>query len=311
MSGCSIEDAFPGSMGDTARVARREERRRAKMCKGPALSFLKGGGEGSANSQNLAFSEGTSQQEAFDQDPDRQQYIKSKPIDAMERKEEAFVSGQLSDQKASNDVWVPRSKSLCDQAEEDAVKNLVGQQVDDIIGQKQRETLPKNIEGTSQLPDPRKSTFGSKVASYFGRGIDDGFADFSKSVNDNPGYQLTSQGADFLGSFGAVGLGKSAGVPTLATPSVNDAWKPLTPGGARSSYFDLLPPPGGQVRGGNGDAGVFSRDEKEALLKKLDFLFAKLDDIESKKNEYAHVEISLFVLSGLFLMYGLDLARRL
>jgi hypothetical protein len=299
MSGCSIEDAFPGSTGDAARIARREERRRAKMCKGPALSFLKGGGEG------------TNQQEAWEQDPDRQQYKKTKTPEALRSKEEAFLGGQYSDQKASNNVWVPRSKSLCDMAEDDAIKNLVGQQVDDVIGQASRETLPKNIEGTSQLPDPRKSTFGSKVASYFGKGIDDGFADFSKSLNDNPGYQLTSQGADFLGSFGAVGLGKSAGVPTLATPSINDAWKPLSPGGARSSFFEVLQPSSIESRAGNGDAGVFSRDEKEALLKKLDFLFAKLDDLQSKKNEYAHVEVSLFVLSGLFVMYGLDLARRL
>ncbi len=301
MSGCSIEEAFPGSGGDAARIARREERRRAKQCKGPALAFLKGGGEGTA-SQELAGDE---------QDADRQQYKKTKTPEAMKRQEDSFIGGQYSDQMSGNSVWVPRAKSMFEEKEEGDIKNLIGQQVDDVIGERSRETLPKHIEGTAQLPDPRKSTFGSKVASYFGRGMDDGFADFSKSPNDNPGYQLTEPGADFLGSFGAVGLGKSAGVPTLATPSVNDAWKPLTPGGARSSYFDLLPPPGGQMRGGNGDAGVFSREEKEALLKKLDFLFAKLDDLESKRSEYAHVEVSLFVLSGLFVMYGLDLARRL
>lgn len=301
MSGCSIEEAFPGSGGDAARIARREERRRAKQCKGPALSFLKGGGEGTA-SQELAED---------NQDADRQQYKKTKTPEAMKRQEDSFLGGQYSDQKSSNSVWIPKAKSLCDMAEDDSIKNLIGQRVDDVIGETSRDTLPKNIEGTSQLPDPRKSTFGSKTASYFGRGMDDGFADFSKNINDNPGYQLTEKNADFLGSFGAVGLGKSAGVPTLATPSVNDAWKPLTPGGARSSYFELLPPPGGQMREGNGDSGVFSRDEKEALLKKLDFLFAKLDDLEAKKNEYAHVEVSLFVLSGLFVMYGLDLARRL
>lgn len=298
MSGCSIDEAFPGSgtAEQSGKAARREERRRAKMCKGPALAFLKGNDGEGPTSQALA-----------DQDPDRQQYVKTKTPDALQRREESFLGGQFSDQSSSNYKWVPKAKGPGVEAEEEAIKNLIGQQVDDVIGQAQRNTLPKNIEGTSQLPDPRKSTFGSKTASYFGRGIDDGFADFSKSLNDNPGYELTKEaGADFLGSFGAVGLGKSAGVPTLATPSVNDAWKPLTPGGARSSFFELLPPPGGQVR-----ESVFSRQEKEDLLKKLDFLFAKIEDLESKRNEYAHVEIGLFITSGLFLIYGLDLARRL
>lgn len=295
MSGCSIDEAFPGSgtAEQSGKVARREERRRAKMCKGPALAFLKGQDDDS--------------QINADQDPDRQQYVKTKTPDALKRREESFLGGQFSDQNSSNYKWVPKAKGPGAEAEEEAIKNLIGQQVDDVIGQAQRNTLPKNIEGTSQLPDPRKSTFGSKTASYFGRGIDEGFADFSKSLNDNPGYELTKEaGADFLGSFGAVGLGKSAGVPTLATPSVNDAWKPLTPGGARSSFFDLLPSPGGEVR-----ESVFNRQEKEDLLKKLDILFAKIEDLESKRNEYAHVEIGLFITSGLFLIYGLDLARRL
>ena len=306
MSGCSIDEAFPGSSTaeQSGKVARREERKRAKMCKGPALAFLKGDGHGEG--------EGPTSQGLADQDPDRQQYVKTKTPNAMKNREESFLGGQFSDQNQNNYKWVPKAKGPEAEAEEEAVKNLLGQQVNDVIGQKSRETLPRNIEGTSQLPDPRKSTFGSKTASYFGRGIDDGFADFSKSLNDNPGYELTKgAGTDFLGSFGAVGLGKSAGVPTLATPSVNDAWKPLTPGGAHSSYFELLPPPGGEVRSGNGGTSIFSKEEKEALLKKLDYLFAKIEDLESKRNEYAHIEVSLFIASGLFLIYGLDLARRL
>ena len=83
-------------------------------------------------------------------------------------------------------------------------------------------------------------------------------------------------------------------------------WKPLTPTGSRSAFFDALPAPGGEYR-----SGVFSRDEKEVLLKKLDTLFARLEELESKRNEYAHTEISLFILSGLFLMFGLDSVRKI
>ena len=112
-----------------------------------------------------------------------------------------------------------------------------------------------------------------------------------------------------MGSFGAVGLEKSAGKSTLTTPSVNDAWKPLTPSGARTSFFELLPSPGGEQI--SSSYSSFSKDEKETLLKKIDTLFAKLEDLESQRNEYAHAEITLFVLSGLFLLYGIESLKKI
>ena len=47
MSGYSeIDEAFPDTALQSGRIARKEERKRAKQCKGPALAFLKGQGEG-------------------------------------------------------------------------------------------------------------------------------------------------------------------------------------------------------------------------------------------------------------------------
>ena len=62
---------------------------------------------------------------------------------------------------------------------------------------------------------------------------------------------------------------------------------------------------------GSGSGDAFSRDEKAALLNKLDTLFARLEELESKRNEYAHMEISMFILSGLFLMFGLETVRKI
>lgn len=305
MSGyTSIREAFPDTALQSGGEARREERRRAKICKGPALAFLKGGGEGN----DL-------------QDPDRFQYKKTKVVEKMQNSE-----GFLAEQEDENIAWIPKTKSLCSQAEEQAIKSLVGQRVDDVIGQKSRNTLPKGLPGNTGLPGSKQTSTGSENPSYFGRSVTDdissstivgksneeGFSDFDRSLKDTTGYQLgpgvAQQGADFLASFGAVGLNKSAGQPLLGPPSLNDAWKPLTPTGARSSFFELLP--NTDITSVRPD-GIFSKEEKEALLKKLDFLFARLEDLESKRNEYAHVEVSLFVLSGLFLIYGLEIVRRI
>jgi hypothetical protein len=86
-------------------------------------------------------------------------------------------------------------------------------------------------------------------------------------------------------------------------PSLNDNWKPLSPGGAQTSFFDTYP--------AAAQANTsFSKEEKETLLKKLDTLFARLEELETKRNEYAHAEVTLFILSGLFLMFGLETMRK-
>ncbi len=268
MSGYTeIDEAFPDTSG---RIARKEERKRAKQCGGPALAFLKGGGEGQYDHIDIPLT--------ANPDPDRQQYKRS---------------------------FLPKAMGT----DGFTTENLVGQHVNDVIGQT---SFPKHLPSAAQLPDRKKDATGKPVKPYFGKGLDDNFADFSTSLQDNPGYTLTNNGsADFLGSFGAVGLANSQGKPFSATPSVNDAWKPLTPAGARSSFYEYLPPPAGEYPTSSSDLGAFNKDEKTALLKKLDTLFARLDDLETKRNENAHIEVSLFVLSGLFLIYGIDAVRRL
>jgi hypothetical protein len=291
MSGYSeIDEAFPDTALQSGRIARKEERKRAKQCKGPALAFLKGGGEGESWQEEPSIS-----------DPDRSSFKRSPLPKAMSGND-----GFTSDQIPSNTKWIPKPT---DEQEKELVSNLIGQQVNDVIGLKSQKTLPKNLSSASQLPDRKKDMFGKPVKTYFGKGLDDSFADFSSSLTDNPGYTLTNQ-TDFLGSFGAVGLANSQGKPFSAVPSVNDAWKPLTPAGARTSFYEYLPPPAGEYPTSSSDWGAFSKDEKSALLKKLDTLFARLEELESKRNENAHIEISLFVLSGLFLIYGMDTLRK-
>ena len=83
----------------------------------------------------------------------------------------------------------------------------------------------------------------------------------------------------------------------------------MTPSGINTSFFPESEPvaPVAPVAPDE----VFSRDEKLALINKIDTLFARLDSLELKRNEYAHAEVTLFILSGLFLMFGLETARKL
>jgi len=250
MAGCSLTEAFPDTTEQTGKIARKEERKKAKACKGPALSFL--------------------QQES---DPDRQA---ERPPPAPE--------------KMRTDGFA------------DFNADLVGQRVDDVIGCKR--VLPKATTA-SQLTDPTHTSHGEPVPSYFGKGAEDGFADFNKALSDNRGY--TVDGSDFMKGFGAKGLDSAAGA-SLPLPSLNDNWKPISPGGGQSSFFNTHP--GNRPDARNGTESSFSKDEKEILLKKLDTLFARLEELETKRNEYAHAEVTLFILSGLFLVFSLDSMRK-
>lgn len=234
MSGCSLEDAFPDGGGRSSRISRKEERKRAEKCPGPALSFLKAQGQD-------------------EQDPDRL----SPPLPPVER-----LKGS-----------------------EGFTGNLVGQRVNDVIGQKARNTLP-----TTRKEDvsPTPAYFGKSLESS--PSVSEEFADFSSSVQDNPGYLLGPKPqTDFLGSFGAVGLGKAGGVG-LPPPNTDNTWKPLSKGGVTTSYVP--------------------NEHHETVLKKLDILFARLDDLESRDSDNSHVEVTMFILSGLFLLFGIESLRK-
>lgn len=310
MAYCSIDEAFP-VMGDEAgAVARQEERRRAKTCKGPALSFLKAGGDLGVDVDRQGFGRA----------PEAELLSGVKGRDPTGEKagvKEGFSQGGLG---------------------ADAPGAVEDREVD-VIGSaqyKRNTTLPdaSKVQRTSELPK-----LSAQTPSYFGRSEDDaasvssrtdtpassepkprtpteteGFASFSRLAGDNPGYQLAP---DFLGTFGAVGYDKSAGKALLGTPNLNDAWKPLTPGGGDTAFFDSVTWPGGRSNGrqrrsvGSVDGEGMSREEKELLLKRIDLLFAKLERLESGRNENAQTEIAIFVFSGLLLMFGMDVMRRL
>ena len=303
MSGCSLHEAFPDTAKQSGTTARREERAKARRCGGPALAFLKSSNEAIGGMPPPGHS---------DLDPDRQAQRPLPPTERMEGRE-GFQDKQLREgwaaQDAKNREYEPKMTTPQEEAERELANSLVGQRVDDVIGQKSRRTLPRAAESPAQLPDFSHTQYGDPIPSYFGKGVE-GMADFSSSLADNTGY--TVEGADFQSSFSKGGLEKATGAQTLPIPAINNVWKPITPTGANTSFFENLPVFAGKTENtGGGGGGVFSREEKESLLHKLDTLFARIEEMESKKNEYAHAEVTMFILSGLILMFGFETVRKI
>ncbi len=295
MEYCSIDDAFPEIGGGPANpgckdnkagsIARKEERKKAKRCKGPPLTFLEGSGDAPLT------------------DPDRPALIPLPNTPPMN-----IRTGLI--QHAPVDA--PPKEPFADMSPEP--------QAEMAASFRSEQPLPEMQAIYNKLPDLKRiagpnKPIKSKLPKYFGANYDDdsfqtkedtddsveeGFASFTNVIGDDPGYRLSP---DFTSAFAGKGVEKASGTDVLPIPSVKNVWKPLTPSGARTAFFDRLPSPGGDIPIGQ----VSGSYEKEELFRKLDSIYARLDDLEVRRGENAQTETLLFIMSGIFVLFSMDL----
>ncbi len=286
MEYCSIDDAFPPISGGPANpgckgnkagsVARKEERKKAKKCKGPPLTFLEGSGDMPLT------------------DPDRPALIPLPETPPMNK-----ATGLI--QHAPVDA--PPAEPFEDMSAEP--------QADMLASFRSEQPMPELQAIYNKLPDvasiagPNKA-MKTKYPSYFGAnydsddGVEEGFASYTNVIGDDPAYRLSP---DFTSAFAGKGVNKASGTDVLPIPSVKNVWKPLTPSGASTAFFDKLPSPGGEIPIGQ----TSFMGDKEELFRKLDSIYARLDDLESKRGENAQTETLLFIMSGIFVLFSMDL----
>jgi hypothetical protein len=321
LDGCTLNDAFGFASGYSTTMARKEERRKAKRCKGPQATF-------------------------FDiKDPDRQHLNELPEIPAMnpntglrehvpvyapEGSMEPFAN---QSQKQQQQQQQQKQQKRQEQKQQDIVNNVkweeqvIGQQVpslfprtdDDPKGDKMRNSLP-NILQKNAIVQPSSS-------SYFGKDPDEGFANFQPDSN-NFLLEPSKTPSPFPGSIlQGLTLGSKYGDPNVPVPSVIDEWKPSIASnpfkypGANTSYIERLPPNGGSYPGypwgggggGGGIRGVRGNSENfEVLTKKMDRIIARLDDMQrsGQTPEQSQTEIMMFIGSGVFVLFLLDLLMK-
>jgi len=258
MDGCSLEDAFGESLParKAGKTARREEREKAKKCKGPALKFLESGVEDYGGLGDLDA----------DLDADRQSFKKSGFPAKMnsDRFKEGFAN-------MVNPSFISEADKPVTEQEE------------------RTQTRPK---GTSSITLPVPS---AAKPAYFGADpLTEGFAPYSTP------YTMQVDFKDSFKGIGTVGGAGSNGRP-LGVPGVNDVWGGIMPEGGVSSI----------LTGGRKDNGIAGYD-KDELTRKIDTILARLDDLESGRNatENAQTEVLLFVMTGVFVIFSLDLMSK-
>jgi hypothetical protein len=294
MNYCSLDDAFgsPGCADNYGgREARREERRKAKRCKGPPMAFLGLGGE--------------------EKDPDRQGVERTPAVPPMNRqtglREHAPVDapyGQAEPFVNGGDEAQDANKMFQDDLQSQLAASYHDQTDRDPKGDKVRNTL---VTGKQLMAEMGSAS--AKPTGFFGANPDDrkgtpGYAEaFANYIPDAKDYLLEPS---FTSAFNqTLTPGGRAGAADLPIPSVRDVWKPAIPNGlANTSFFDKLPPQGGRYPQPNGDS-------HESLSRKIDRVMARLDDIQRGNTpEQAQTDILLFVSSGIFVLFLMDLAVR-
>lgn len=276
MNYCSLDDAFgsPGcSGGEAGRVARKEEKRKAKRCKGPPLAFLDP-----------------------KKDPDRQNLDRLPAVPALNGATGLREHEPVTAPQGEDEPFTDMDTGIEKQIQEQTKFSYITRTDDDPVGDAQRNTRPSP-----------QSVMASGPKSFFGKDPEEGFADY---VPDAKNYLMEPS---FTSAFNQTLLGK-AGSGTLPVPSVRDVWKPLIPSlassmlpanlpGANTSFYETLPKPG----------NTYDKEgaSHESLSRKIDGIMSRLDAMsKSSSPEQAQTDILLFVSSGIFVLFMMDLLLR-
>ena len=304
MDGCSLNDAFPsGPYGSadclntsTAEISRRQEKKKARKCRGPALTYLNSG-------MNMVGAV----------DPDRPAVRPMPDVPQMNPKTEMYEHAPVT-QQYDFETFVGEMDSL--------------------------PQIQKNVAGPNALqPADAPSFFGASPdeGTPSRKGLVETFvsssAPFVNIIGDDETYRLEP---DFASAFDGSGKQKASGLATVSGPSSTKQetkyltptslkpsgilpvpntdmfWKDRAAAGGQSSFFSHLRAPGGLPAGEavDQDATDDVPASRKEVLSKLDAIFARLDDMESVKSENSQTEVLLFILTGLGVIFLMDIGCR-
>jgi hypothetical protein len=343
MNGCSLDDAFPMDDGVpspgcqqpySTKEARKEERRKAKKCRGPPMAFLD---VKDPDRQHLnktpavpAMNTATGLREHVPVDSPvgyepftsetglRQGREATEPfvnyVGSRQGREatEPFTSGpETQSKKAQGFQGGPNASPYqgCDYNNDlmcQRLRETLTRSDDDPIGDKVRSTIPLSAAAASTKPPTQKK-------NYFGADPEDGFADYQPEAANFLMEPTIENGfgavSNLFGTTERSGTGSSPSA-ALPVPSVSDYWKPLTPAGVETSFFNTLPAPGGRYVRQDRVKEKVPQWEEPSINRKIDQIMARLDDMQRRSSgspEQAQTEIMMFVSSGIFVLFLMDL----
>jgi len=168
----------------------------------------------------------------------------------------------------------------------------------------QSSQFAKKSNVNNSLPPPRSILKLEKITdspSFFGAEPFSNPGEDTMAVFNNQsenGYMLD---ADFTKSFDEPGFGKSSGAP-VPTPELRQRWKPMSADRIDTSFTDT---------GNSSQFQGLSTEDVQSMRNKIDMLMSRLEDLENRaEGANPQLEMLSFIMTGLFLMFVLDLTVR-
>ena len=311
MEGCDFNEAFPdgpfGSAGCLDRVSgdesRRQEKKKARRCRGPQAEYL---------------NKGWNMVGPADTDPDRQTVKPMDPVPAMNTKT-GLTQHQPVTQQYNYEAFTGSMDSLPEIRKDTKGPTAL-----------QPSTAPSFFGASPDDSEPNTSLVSKRGIT---ESFQSGSAPFTDVIGTEESYRLMP---DFAKAFGSRGAQATAAAPDasgpspvskeisyltptgmmpnsiLPTPNVDVFWRENGLGGGSSSFFSHLRAPGGQPSGTatEYDSSTDVPASRREVLTKLDRIFARLDDMDAVKSENAQTEVLLFILTGIGVIFLMDVGVR-
>jgi hypothetical protein len=304
MDGCDYNEAFPtgpfGTVNCIDRTAgdesRKQERKKARRCRGPHANYLE---------KNWSM---------VGMDPDRPATKPMEPVPALNHKT-GLTQHQPVTQQYDYETFVGSMDSLPEiRANAEGPNALQKMDAPSFFGASPDDSTSTSIVKRRTVTE----NFTSQVAP------------FTDVIGSEETYKLLP---DFAQAFGARGAQKASSVPTtggpssvsteasyltpsgmmpnsiLPMPNVDMFWKANGIAGGQSSFYSQLKNPQSQQQIEQ-DGGADLPASRREVLSKLDRIFARLDDMEAVKAENAQTEVLLFILTGLGVIFLMDVGCR-
>lgn len=319
MEMCSLEDAFqtmtkPPSAGcgdnRASLEARRQERKKARRCRGPAKTYIES--EFSISGQS-------------NPDPDRPSLKRMEEVPVVNAKTGLKEHEPVDQDWGTKEPFVGETCDL-DVILQNARRSVKGKTSPSYFG-----ASPSDDAGSPLPTTTKKKTkegFSSVAAPYTDIiGIDDNFTMESKALQDSVAWQQMKQRqkSEFpeeAYSLLSPELGQYAPIE-LPPPERTLQWRNSCLPGGQSQFFDKLasvtapgtpsPSPAfGSPSPSPSPASTtsISPEQAQELLKKMDVILAKLDDKNHVNPDIAQREVLLFIMTGLGVMFLMDVTCR-
>jgi len=221
----------------------------------------------------------------LEKDPDRQHLNPLPVVEAMNpAQEETFHHGNswLHNNEQSS---VIRDKTSAEYDKDPLHKYVMDEERNHLM------VVPVNGDHFNN----KKSFFGASSPD------DEPFADYQPDQED---YRLQP---DFTKAFDLSGLERAGAGPTLPPANANVSWKPLSKGVPSSFYDKLSLPKGSYVRKEDREDNHTDNMSNADLMKRMDVLFARLDDLHQTTPERMTSEMLMFISTGIFVMFMMDI----